>query len=679
MDELELDSLNDFKRSRNREAKKRSRCIMRSILITLFCIIILAVSLVVGLSFRRRPSQTVVVQPPRPPPEPEKPGKPEKPEEKRPNTFGLAFAGGAYPGGVVAAGLMRGFQRQKVMIDGEERPALDVFDYTAAVSGGTLATIPYAFAPNVTSDILLETSSNNDPSKLTNRQLESIRGSSIFARYQIPVANYMLMSILATRNSMESPSEASGRLHFWDNFMYEMFLRPFGVRDVTQPVGKTRAEVKTVPLVTTSVIGPSELYPDYISEQILNRRFAQVASRNSQKFGAINTGHLVGTRPMMTLPENNAETWEIATLSNFQIAYGAYILPDEFAIPILQHRAQFSSIGNKTATPLDFVSVSAHPDDVQPKGEGRFPLSKMLGVGTNLIAMQLSNLEQEIPPEMELLLSIPSDVEISTKNGEKRRVALTDAGYNSFNGVVALVKKKVRNIVCNLFSTDNTVQVYRSKGFNEPWVIGYMQLLKFFGIISQDPPPDFKEFNFAQYYTMHVFDVNSNGENQLNKYVEYAKSLYAAGEPMIFTLKDLDVVENRFWGIEGGGKVDLTIIVNAGIPKKFAEKVPLELVPPPRGTNGNVLDEYGFFANRKFNKVPNLVHRHQSQSELNIPELPDFANTTVPLPEMALSAEDIQMTKVLCTWMIERAWEGLVGDDGKVKFEGFKSILDGKK
>ena len=61
-------------------------------------------------------------------------------------------------------------------------------------------------------------------------------------------------------------------------------------------------------------------------------------------------------------------------------------------------------------------------------------------------------------------------------------------------------------------------------------------------------------------------------------------SLYEAGEPLITTLKDLDVIENKFWGVEGGYKVDLTTIVMIGVPKKFSESVDkVDLAPPAKG------------------------------------------------------------------------------------------------
>eukprot|EP00978_Attheya_sp_CCMP212_P008006 scaffold18654_cov51-Attheya_sp.AAC.4 len=37
-------------------------------------------------------------------------------------------------------------------------------------------------------------------------------------------------------------------------------------------------------------------------------------------------------------------------------------------------------------------------------------------------------------------------------------------------------------------------------------------------------------------------------------------SLFKAGEPHIATLKDLEVIDNPFWGVKSGKTVDLTLI-----------------------------------------------------------------------------------------------------------------------
>ena len=83
----------------------------------------------------------------------------------------------------------------------------------------------------------------------------------------------------------------------------------------------------------------------------------------------------------------------------------------------------------------------------------------------------------------------------------------------------------------------------------------FVDLARFFGVVTTTKAN-------SQFINAHIlFDLNSNNENQLIKFMDSIESLRKAGEPMIVTLKDLDVIENEFWGIEGGGKVALTVIL----------------------------------------------------------------------------------------------------------------------
>ena len=53
--------------------------------------------------------------------------------------------------------------------------------------------------------------------------------------------------------------------------------------------------------------------------------------------------------------------------------------------------------------------------------------------------------------------------------------------------------------------------------------------------------------------------------------------LQAAGEPLIATLEGLEVIDNPFYNIKGGWKVDVTIIMSNGVPRKFVDLLPEEL------------------------------------------------------------------------------------------------------
>ncbi len=583
----------------------------------------------------------------------------------QPQTIGLALSGGAFPGGVVAGGIMRGFQKQIVTINGQEKSALQVFNYTVGVSGGNFANVLYSFAPNTTSDVILDAGDNNtntDPSKITIEEMENIPSMSMFSRFNVSIGGYLAYALYGSIKLDQGD--------VWELFVHELFLKPFGMADFTQPIGKTRDGVHSEPICMTSVVGPSEVYPEYVSDKHMNRLFANMVQDIKHKFGTVYTAVNNSTK-MLTLPDDNNVLWEIAKLGGFRIPYGASISADEFAIPILEHTAKYPIVGNKTADDINFVPVSTHPDNVQPSGQGHFSLAKMLGVSISILIMRLN----AFPDRVKAALSTPSEVEVTTKDGDRRKFALSDGGYNAINGIGVLVKKRVRKIICNLYNTQDRILQYRNNGFNEPWIVGYIQILKFFGVVTEDLPSDYESHLFASFYTLHFFDLHSNGENQVNKFLESITSLYKAGEPMIVTLKNLDVIENRFWGIEAGGKVDLTVIVNAGVPRKFAEQVPLDIVVPPDNNVSNVLDTNGFFTNEKYNTVPNLAHQREGSVEYSFPFGDESVKKLEGVPDFSLTTENIQMTKLLSSWMIEHAWEELVGDDGEVKFEGFKALF----
>lgn len=549
---------------------------------------------------------------------------------------------------------MRGFQRSKIIVDGEERPALEGFDYIASLSGGNFANVLYSFAPGTTADELLDADGIGHPSEITKEELENVPAKSIFSLFQEPILPQVAYALLT---SALFPHEG-----FWENFVYKRFLEPFGVSRY-QPIGETRDEqVQATPLVMTSVVGPAELFPDYVFYEMNQELYPTILTKHLNLFESYNPYYFLAKNRS----KSNEILWEIAEQISFHMPYGAFIAPDEFTIPMQEHVASFDKIGNMTVDPIDFLSVSSQPDDLIPEELMQpFTLTKMLAVGTDLITLAAGGLASVLPPDVMSLLLKPIVIDIPTANGSKRKMALSDGGYNTHNGFPSLVKKGVRKIICNLYATQNEVS-YTSTSL---YKVGATNLYRMFGVFSVYSGILYDANGIDQ----HVFDLYSNNENQIDKLWGMIDSLDRAGEPLIATLKDLDVVENKFWGIKGGGKVDVTFIFNIGVPKNFSDQVPREAAPPSEGMN--FTDSYGLFTNPDVRYVPNLVHSQLGAEDINIPLL----NTTIknPLPiEFAISAENTRMTEILTSWMIEHAWDGLVGDDGEVKFEGFRKIFE---
>lgn len=76
----------------------------------------------------------------------------------------------------------------------------------------------------------------------------------------------------------------------------------------------------------------------------------------------------------------------------------------------------------------------------------------------------------------------------------------------------------------------------------------------------------------------HVF-IDPNLDRLKELMVKY-NSLFKADEPLIATLHDfLATIDNPFWGITAGKKVDITLMY-FNMPKKFSEQVPEECSSP---------------------------------------------------------------------------------------------------
>jgi hypothetical protein len=584
-------------------------------------------------------------------------------------TIGLALSGGSFPAAIATGGVMRGFQQKKVWVDDKEIPAMDKIDFTSALSGGNFPSILYAYAKDTTSDELLDVDGIIYPNKMTTQELENIPEKSIFNRLVTSLVPSIVIALI---------SAILLGANFWSTAMYFHMLQPMGIGP-KEPMNTLRREdAKPTPIATMSMVGPLELWSDYLYfqmfntfvpvENIMNTRFYQNIEAT---FSTVAEEAYNGTFSM--LPDVSY-MWQMASKSDFQIPVYAYVTPDEFNIPMYKHHMKFDPIVNMTtAEPVNFEPVFAKPNDVQPESEGPFTVTKALAASTNAVAI----FADIFPPELEQLKTIvngPITINIPTADDDHqemepssindiprvddnhREMVVSDGGYNDGTGIPALVQKKVRKIICTPFSSGN------ESLFQNQASLSAINVGSFFGVSIGDGPADLRN---------HMFDLNSNGEDQFDKLFYNIQSLYEAGEPMITTLKDLDVIENPFYGIEGGYKVDLTFIFLFGVPKKFAETLPDDIAPPPAGMNKT--NEFGYFTNPDFSTVPNMFTTTPT-SKINIPEL--GLDLDLPIPDFAQETKATKMSYTLTSWMVTHAWDGLWGADGEMKFEGFAEIFE---
>ena len=147
-------------------------------------------------------------------------------------------------------------------------------------------------------------------------------------------------------------------------------------------------------------------------------------------------------------------------------------------------------------------------------------------------------------------------------------MVFSDGGYNDGTGIPALVhlKKKISiSVLCPspdalLYQLDHFYFANAITSSYGPY-FGLVNMVSHTGKFSTNGPLN------------HMFDLNSNGENQTVKLIMTMASLKDNGLPMITTLEGLEVINNPFWGIMGGWKLDLTIILFVGVPQKFADQI----------------------------------------------------------------------------------------------------------
>lgn len=597
--------------------------------------------------------------------------------------IGLALQGGSVTAANICGSTMRGFQQQKITVNGEEKPAMDAFDYTAGLSGGNFANLMYAYAQGTTSDDLLDVGGIVDPEDITAESLRTVPENSMFAPFVRSVIPSIIRAVVGA---------ALFKWDFWVQVVYYHFLEPVGI-----PANKTigsedvpqREDAKPMPVVEFSMTGPSELYPEWIYQHMNQEAVADInAAAVNQSTVELSPFFIERWQALeemwgFTFPPSYLEFYqmspevvlEAAKKSGWQVPVPAFATPEEIHMPFVDATMEFDPVSNVTAEPLNFKPFVAGTTD---PAVGMVTLERLLAFGTALVPILLNGeVVSALPQEFKDLLSVPLELNIPTSDNSQRSMAFADGGYNDRSGIPALVSLKCPTIVSVLFPTGGGIN---SLG-RDPVIWIFNSIAGLFGVTIRGIPLNAASFSVGMDYGLHMFDLFSNGENQLNKAIEIIRKQHEAGNPLIVTLENLDVIANPFWGTEAGEKVDLTIILAVGIPKRFSDRISLEAAPP--APNQTLVDEDGFFTNPDLNYAPNSLSSRNivlfediTDDEGNV-IIPLEEETTIDIPlEYALGVEETRMTNFLMSWIVKDAWDGLKDVDGNVIFGGFKSILD---
>mmetsp|Transcript_17422 Transcript_17422/g.24869 ORF Transcript_17422/g.24869 Transcript_17422/m.24869 type:complete len:645 (+) Transcript_17422:117-2051(+) len=584
--------------------------------------------------------------------------------------IGITLNAGGNTAGNAMAGFMRGFQQQTVKINGEDRPALEAADYIAGSSGGSIVATIYHYQHSTTNDELLDAAGPNDPSQITNEVLDTIPENSMFPVFSAPVFPSLQIAI---------PVALATGKPFWPLAIQNLFLQPFGIEG-GKPLSSTkiRDDVKTTPILLTSLVGPVEVFPFHL-DSVINRDIyteynenvpmLEMVGEEDTEFhdiideinevtgGGVTDVRLTDLNILRSLAEDNG----------FQLNLPAFGTATEFTIPLSGSVAtlEYEGVENQTdaAEPFDIEGPLILTYEELSSEGNPFTLETLLGMSTDILSLNpglraLLDSQSPFP-----VAGRPISASIPTVSGELREVAFTDGGINDLSGLPALIKMKPdRVITCFVPNPADAGLRFGPEVVSSISYQVYNLFGKNFGLVDAANPASIVSGRVLS----HLFDLYSNGENQLVKLVDTFESLRDAGEPLVTTLEGLDVVDNEFWGIEGGWTVDVTFVLMVGVPQKFVDELPEDIAPPPAGRNKT---ELGFFTNEEFASVPNVI-------PLGRDEFIEIDGTFIPAFGFELPERPARMTQILTSWVVKRAWNGLVGIDGEVKFGGFRELFE---
>jgi len=514
---------------------------------------------------------------------------------------------------------------------------MEAFDYVSGLSGGIIPTILYSYGQNVSTTELFDADFRLfDPSQITREALDRRNRKSIFD---------LLTASMFVRGVPMLFLGLLGRLYaVWTLSIWYGILHPFGIQrnkfflpcsdkvchkdDSISP----RVGIRATPLVNYIMVGE---YKDNGRE------------RSDAYLDVIKKLREMGLVNKFTTPEQIMEAMKKAE--------------NGILIPYIASPTEVTHVYTTTFPGPSGKLFRQSSCQTQEWG-GRdkpFSLEFLMAMATNVLGMG-AVMEQEDSMLTKAAMATAQTRKVSFGDNEETEMMFVDGGLIDGLGVPALVKHKVRKIVAAIWpnSEDRKYAVLheKTKGkdlvewLSEAETVGIGDIASYFGFYQGE-------------YGLFMNHIFEGGEYHLSQLRETMDTLYEAGKPLVTTMKDLKVIDNPFWGTEAGETVDLTIIFYT-LPKSFAEKVPLDTVPPPQ--NKDMLDKHGSFTNEEFRHFPNLS---------GMSNFSTITNTWSIIRAGALTRRQSNMAAYLGSWVINEAWEGLIVN-GKEVFGGFKDILE---
>jgi len=501
--------------------------------------------------------------------------------DERTNTIGLAISGGIKVAATGGAATMRGFQQQTITINGEKRPAMEAFDFISGLSGGVVPTLLYPYAQNVTTEELLDSDYRlDDPSQITPQALDRKTSKPTLFDNAVESATFKSLPMIIY-------GLFCCKLHsIFTLVQWFATLDPFGIKRDQKisphphPTEKKtigpRPGIKAIPLVNFMAMGKA----DGVAQDTIEGYF-KLVTKLKEKYG----NQFVETDQLMQLIRDVDD-------------------PDLF-IPFIA-----SPTDVRNAMPdseWNQINVNSIPTSEWGGNDTSCSVEFFLGMATNFVGM--GGIQEEVESfQYEFLRKLSQKRTVRLEHGSKtkKEMLFVDGGFIDGLGVPALVQRKVRTIIATIWphglARDYEEHYEKAKGKNlDVWLEHAVDLA--FGDIAS-------YFGYYKDYAWYKNRMFEDGRARLEQLRNDVDTLYEAGKPIVVTMKGLKTINNPFWGIEQGHTVDLTIIYWT-LPKDFAEKVPIESVPPPidetTGKPMNKLDKTGrSFTNEEFKDFPNF-------------------------------------------------------------------------
>lgn len=566
--------------------------------------------------------------------------------------IGIAIAGGGTRSIGTSHGILRGLQQQRIQRNGKDVPALDGVDVISGVSAGSWAASMYVFA-KVSSDTLLDVERTTDPKEITADDLlmekPNTMGSAIA---EFDRSNWIFGGIYTILSL--------GKFYrAWTLMVYRSLFKPLGIprnkffssskeevtKIITANVGVKetdfiipREEVKAMLITNFTMLAPSGVF----------KKFQEAAAKVEEDI--VGSGYLFLKPETVLKARNNSGGVNfvpfIATLDAVGSPYG-----------LAGHTMTIDG-----SPVMNFPVPAEQPWKWGPKGT-RFSLELASSMSSSYVQMAIisslkskskdgyfSGLKSSLCLRADQRLTQIYDVPVG--DGKRDSLMFVDGGLVDTTGVPTLVHRKVPKILfiqnvgdmdlggkcCYMELHEDTAQ---STDY-QLWLKDFSPMFTcLFGYVGN---PQKLNGNVDIQCMNHIFD---DGEVRLKELMEGMGKLANAGNPLIYTLKGLNVIDNPYFGTVKGHQVDLTFYF-ANLPKNFAKEISSTTAPPPPGKE--TLDEYGRFTNNKLKLVP----------EVGV---------------AGLSGEEVNMMGYLGSWVVKESWDGLYDQDGSIVFEGFKDFF----